>query len=171
MEETFSPWFGSGIHCHMIAQVLIYPSCDTTGMCGSNTKQPEFVPDLHISSVYLIIYLPWALLKRQVCCLFTRRARVHSVCKGVIFPVRVGLLVFTTHIHVVKLDVVKCKIILPTVLSTQAVLAVFSKCWESSTCTEELMDLINLWQSKQLSFLLVHWRMQLSQNMWLQGIT
>lgn len=99
------------------------------------------------------------------------RARVRSVCKGVIFPVRVGLLVFTTHIHVVKLDVVKCKIILLTVLSTQAVLAVFSKCWESSTCTEELMDLINLWQSKQLSFLLVHWRMQLSQNMWLQGIT
>lgn len=40
-----------------------------------------------------------------------------------------------------------------------------------SALTENLTELISLPQSRQLSFLQVHWRMQRRQNVWLQGST
>lgn len=49
--------------------------------------------------------------------------------------------------------------------------SVMTRAGEPSALTENLMELISLPQSRQLSFLRVRWRIQRRQNVWLQGST
>lgn len=49
--------------------------------------------------------------------------------------------------------------------------SVMTQAGEPSALTENLMELISLPQSRQLSFLRVRWRIQRRQNVWLQGST